>query len=120
MYSDQADIDNDGMGDLCDPCPATTGNCDPNGSGVETVPPTGGTVSNKDNSVSITVPNGAVDSPTTIAITETESITANFDLGLGLKKYQIEPDGIVFFSVSGSVTPPTRVPYFSSDSWRPD
>ncbi len=69
---DQVDSDNDGTGDLCDPCPVFSDNtkCDPNTSVVGVVGPGGGVISSPDGSVTMSIPAGALDKDTSISLTE--------------------------------------------------
>ncbi len=68
---DQANSDSQNGGDVCDICPSdATDTCDPNASASSNIPPSGGTVTTNDGSVTIDVPAGAVPSDTSISITE--------------------------------------------------
>lgn len=120
---DQADIDSDGIGDLCDNCPndynpdqldSDTQNggdvcdicpndpldeCDPSGSGGCSIGAGGGTCASLDESVTIIVPPGAVDTDTTFSFTDTGS---GFELETNRGKVKTaigintQPAGVIF------------------------
>jgi hypothetical protein len=102
----QSDVDADLMGDVCDPCPVLAGtDCDPGGSVAKEIDQgEGGTVTTPDGSLSLTIPPGATEHDTTVAVTNVEFNDPNVDLilatGTGLGKrlavYDLQPDGQQF------------------------
>ena len=103
---DQADVDNDGAGDLCDICPADPDDgCNPDGSTAEEIPAdTGGTIETPDEELTIDIDPGDLGEDTTISVTETIHSDPEVDLTLGVSPgrgnahavYDLEPDGLVF------------------------
>ncbi|MDX1763089.1 MAG: MopE-related protein, partial [bacterium] len=97
---DQSDVDFDGPGDVCDVCPFDAADtCDPNGSAGASIGPDGGSVSTPNGNVSITIPAGALDVPTSISITDTGDtyeLTTNLGNAIAAFGVSIQPEGTVF------------------------
>ncbi len=97
---DQSDIDNDGVGDTTDSCPSDeTNSCDPEGSAAEYISTTGGIVATPDGSISITLPNGALSTDTSMSITESGSdfeLTTNLGDATAIFSATIGPEGTTF------------------------
>jgi hypothetical protein len=71
---DQSDIDFDGVGDVEDACPADPiDECDPSGSASESFDDTGGSLVTPDEDVQIDIPPTALQTATSISITDTGS-----------------------------------------------
>jgi len=67
---DQRNIDSQDGGDVCDICPTdSTDTCNTEGSASVSIDQTGGVLSNFDGTASVTVPSGALSSPTSVSIT---------------------------------------------------
>lgn len=105
---DQSDIDNDGVGDVCDVCPADAHDtCNVAGSTAEEVI-VGETaiIETPDNQVSMNIEPGDLLSTTTISITQTTgsdpdvnvSVGPSTDLGEAVAVYEFGPDGLQFGS----------------------
>ncbi len=97
---DQLDSDADGVGDVCDICPADpTDSCDTAKTVSMNVEPWGGILTTQDGSITMSIPSGALDNPTSMSIT---GIGTNYelttDLGPGTAVYgvTINPDGQTF------------------------
>jgi|GEM_PF-1846862 len=99
---DQVDADLDNVGDLCDLCPDdSTDACDPDKSASAYFEAgTGGTLQSPDGSATIDIPPGALDTDTTVSITEKPPWDANVRMGLfqGLigEQFSFTPHGAVF------------------------
>ena len=104
--SEQSDIDGDGAGDVCDPCPNdATDTCDSTGSAAEEIDPaTGGTVMTPDGMLTLDVEPGELTSTETISVTEIMPgdpevdliLGPNTGLGLTVAAYDLQPDGLNF------------------------
>jgi hypothetical protein len=102
----QSDVDADLLGDVCDPCPVLPGaDCDPGGSVAKEIDQgEGGTVTTPDGDLSLSIPPGAIEQDTTVAVTNVDFNDPNVDLvlatGTGLGKrlavYDLQPDGQAF------------------------
>ncbi len=69
---DQRDADTQDGGDVCDACPTdATDTCDPGQSAGASIDAAGGVVETPDDTVTITIPPGALATPTSISVTET-------------------------------------------------
>ncbi len=69
---DQRDADAQDGGDVCDACPTdATDTCDPGQSAGASIDAAGGVVETPDDTVTITIPPGALATPTSISVTET-------------------------------------------------
>ena len=97
---DQSDIDNDGVGDTADSCPSDdTNDCDPEGSAAESINATGGTVATPDGSISITLPDGALGTHTSMSITESGrdfELTTDQGDATAIFSATIGPEGTTF------------------------
>jgi hypothetical protein len=99
---DQIDTDGDGAGDICDQCPDDPADlCDKGKSGSGVIGPSGGTVVTQDNSIRMTISPMALNSPTSISITDSGN-GASFELttqgqpGQAYYAVSIQPEGTVF------------------------
>ena len=102
----QSDIDEDGVGDLCDVCPADAlDECDPNGStAVEIDPNEGGTIETPDGDLVIDIDPNDLDEPVTISVTQIVPPDPDVDIMIGpnpgwgqaVAVYDLQPDGMVF------------------------
>ena len=96
---DQLNSDIQDGGDMCDICPAdNTDTCNTSGSGAGTVDEAGGNVSSNNNSCTILIPAGSVDTDTTFSITDTGIGYQLTDLGDAYKilGVRLEPSGRSF------------------------
>ena len=103
----QADVDWDGDGDLCDPCPGNYYNdCEPDGSGAAEVSTFGGTVEAYDGSATLDVDPGDLLEERTLSITKATVVDWAVDIQLRVEfgeviaSYNLEPSG----SFSESIT----------------
>lgn len=102
--ADQADNDADGLGDVCDPCPSDPINsCDPSGSAGDYIEAdSGGSIETPDGSVQITIQPGAIESGTSLSITDSDSgnigfeLTTNLGNAIGVFSLEILPEGTAF------------------------
>ena len=102
----QSDIDLDGLGDLCDDCPADFVNeCIPGGSAAEEVTVSeGGTIETPNGELTLDIDPDDLGQDTTISVTEEDTTDPNVDLSIGgtpasgeaLAVYDLKPDGLVF------------------------
>jgi len=102
----QADTDADGVGDICDGCPAAPlDDCVPEGSTAsEIAAEDGGVIVTPDGTLTLEVPPDALDADATLSVTETtfNDPAANLALatgpGLGnrIAVYELQPDGTTF------------------------
>jgi hypothetical protein len=96
---DQLDSDGQGGGDACDPCPNDPLDlCKPTQSAGQTIDSSGGTVTTPDGSITVTIPPGALDAPTTIGVTGGVP-GSEFGVRTGGKtvfRAQFTPDGQTF------------------------
>ncbi len=100
------DVDGDGLGDLCDPCPGdATNTCVRDGSIARFISAaTGGTLRTPNGEVTLEVPAGALDMNRTLSITQTVLVDPTTDLyvggrpgrGVAVAVYNFEPDGATF------------------------
>src|SRR3972149_9655039 len=99
---DQSNLDNQNGGDVCDVCPNdATDTCDQTKSGGGNVDTTGGTITNPDGSVVIEIPAGAVNSNTSISVTDSGNgtayeLTTNLGGGTALFGINLQPEGVTF------------------------
>ncbi len=99
-----SDLDADGVGDLCDPCPSDpTDSCDPDRSGCGILGAAGGTLVTPDGSVTVEVPVGALGTDTNLCITDSGNGTGfelTTDLGTGRAFFAVTlaPEGQTFSS----------------------
>jgi hypothetical protein len=99
---DQADLDGDGAGDVCDVCANDpTDLCDPDRSGGGSVDDGGGTVCNGDESICLDIPPDALPGDTSISITDSGmgtlfELTTNLGNGTALFEVTIDPEGLQF------------------------
>ncbi len=98
---DQLDSDGQGGGDVCDVCPADpTDACNAEKSAGETVEPDmAGSVQTPDETVTVDVPVGAIDEPTSVSITdggENFAIETNAGGGTAVAAVTLGPAGIEF------------------------
>ncbi len=100
----QADSDGDGIGDVCDACPAAD-DCETAGSAAsEIVAAEGGIVVTPDGSAMLEIDPGDLSEDTTLSITKSSETSASADLvlpgrsGVGepIASYILEPDGLEF------------------------
>ena len=103
----QSDIDLDGAGDLCDPCPSVFPNsCDPDASAAEEIDPAaGGTVETPDGEFAMDIdPGDLPDSEgTSVSVTDAQPTDPNVDLSIGananagtsLGAWDLGPDGLI-------------------------
>lgn len=104
----QADVDGDGVGDLCDVCPADPlDDCNQDGSTAGEIPSgQGGTVQTPDEALTLDIDPGDLAEDATISVTQTIPQNPEVDLMVGPKPglgqaiavYDLEPDGIMFSS----------------------
>jgi parallel beta-helix repeat protein len=111
---DQLDSDLDGPGDVCDACPSDAMDvCDPEASAGESIGTAGGSVSNPNGEVSITVPQGSLTQDTSISMTKVDEGTYGLDTtsgtGNSVYGYELLPSGQAF-------SPPASVVF----SWNDD
>ncbi len=102
----QSDVDSDGMGDVCDICPADNLNeCDPNGSDAIIIDPNeGGTIKTPNGILTIEIEPNDLSVPVTISVTEVPHNDPEADIMINSKSgrgkpvavYNFEPDGLVF------------------------
>ena len=97
---DQSDIDNDGVGDVADPCPADAQDgCNTDRSAADSISSAGGTLATPDGAVTVSVPSSALSNETSISITDLGTgFVVSTDVGdttaiIGVK---IGPDGQTF------------------------
>jgi hypothetical protein len=108
VYLLGSDVDDDGVRDTEDPCPADPlDQCDQSGSAAEEASvDEGGTVETPDGQLALEIDPGDLTEDTTISVTETVgndpevdlSIGPNAGLGQALAFYDLEPDGLQFDS----------------------
>ncbi|RLE26897.1 MAG: hypothetical protein DRJ61_18010, partial [Acidobacteria bacterium] len=103
----QSDVDSDGDGDVCDPCPADAADGCIWGSsaGAEVPAAVGGTVNTADGALTLEIEPGDLGSDTTISVTgevaadEVELVFGAFPgSGAPVAVYELRPDGLVFAS----------------------
>lgn len=104
----QSDIDADGAGDACDPCPADPDDqCNTEGSASGEFPADeGGTLQTPDGALTLDIDPGDLPGDTTISVTQTAVGDRDIDLLLGnnpgigaaIALYDLDPDGLVFNS----------------------
>ncbi len=99
--ADQRNVDGEGGGDLCDPCPADASNtCDTMGSAAATIGAagTGGSpLTTPDGSVTISVPPGTLAADTSVSITGGVSgATYGLATSQSVLVAELQPEGIVF------------------------
>ncbi|MBI5676177.1 MAG: putative metal-binding motif-containing protein [Nitrospirae bacterium] len=98
--TDQSDVDYDGVGDVCDVCPDDkTNTCNTNRSAGQSIGSGGGRLSTPDGSISITVPTGALNTDTSLSITEigtSYEISTKLGKGIALFGVSIQRKGLVF------------------------
>lgn len=95
---DQSDIDLDGIADVIDDCPNDAGNnCDPGGSAATYVDPSEEeAISTPDDTVSITIPAGAMTEGSSVSITDTDgnsefNLTTNRGKVVGVFSISLQP-----------------------------
>ena len=97
---DQSDVDVDGVGDVCDICPAdSTDTCDTYRSAGESIGAEGSSFTTPDGSVSMTVPPGALTSERSLSITalgQSYELVTSHGNGTALYGVKIEPEGQEF------------------------
>jgi hypothetical protein len=97
---DQSDVDSDTVGDVCDVCPDDDADtCNPDGSAGGSFGSGGGTLATENGDVSITIPSGALDTETSISITDTGAsyqLITNLGGALAVFGVSIQPNGLVF------------------------
>jgi len=99
---DQSDLDAQGGGDVCDVCPDdATDTCDADRSGGESIDSGGEILTTPDESVTIEVPPGAVDDPTSFSITDSGNgigfdLTTSMGEGTALFVVSLAPEGLTF------------------------
>jgi hypothetical protein len=102
----QEDSDGDGIGSVCDTCPASAANdCVTDGSGAAEIPAAGGgTLETPSGEISIEIPPGSIGQDTTVSITKSVNPSGDLDLLLGAytgkgwswSLFDLEPEGLVF------------------------
>jgi len=99
----QSDIDNDGVGDVCDICPAdATDTCELGGAAAEEISAdTGGTVATDDGAITLDITSSALSTDTTISATQDDvdpTIVVGTDSGAAqpVASYTLGPEGTVF------------------------
>jgi hypothetical protein len=97
---DQSNVDSDSAGDVCDVCPDDdTDTCNPNGSTGSSIGSDGGTLTTPNGNVTIIVPPGALNTDTSLSITEIGTdyeLSTNQGNGTAVFGASIQPDGLVF------------------------
>src|SRR3972149_3271705 len=99
---DQSNLDNQDGGDVCDVCPNDAADtCNQTRSAGGTIGPAGGIISAPDGSVVIVIPPGALNSDTSISITDSGNgvayeLTTNLGNGTALFGVSLQPAGVLF------------------------
>lgn len=102
---DQRNSDVNGVGDLCDLCPAdNTNTCSDQRSTADTIGPDGGIVTNPDGTISVEIPPNVLNAPTSVSVTG-PVIKSGWGLKLVADKtplsFELEPSGQQFLSPVG-------------------